>query len=96
MAKRYSENEKRSLVASYLASGQSCASYARVCRVSAITLKTWQNRYGENDAAGFEAISSPLPGVELGFRLSIGSAVLDFDRLPPVEWLSVFLKSLAG
>jgi hypothetical protein len=32
----------------------------------------------------------------LGFRLSIGSAVLDFERLPPVAWLSVFLKSMAG
>lgn len=95
MAKRYSESEKRIIVSSYLESGQSCAAYSRVCGVSAITLKSWQERYSENNPMGFVAISAPLAGSEYGFRLSIGPAVLDFDRLPPVDWVSGFLKSMS-
>lgn len=95
MAKRYSESEKRSFISSYLASGQSCAAYSRICGVSSITLKSWQLQYGEPSPAGFVAISAPFAGSEYGFRLSLGSAVLDFERLPPVDWVSGFLKSMS-
>lgn len=95
MAKRYSESEKRNLIASYLQSGQSYAAYARVCGVSAITLKTWQSQYSETKMEGFVAISAPLVVSDYGFRLSIGSAILDFERLPPVDWVSSFLKLMS-
>lgn len=95
MAKRYSESEKRSLITSYLASGQSCAAYSRVCGVSAITIKSWQHQYSENTPTGFVAISEPFGISESGFRVRVGAVVLDFDRLPPVEWISGFLKIMA-
>ena len=82
MAKRYSESEKRSLITSYLASGQSCAAYSRVCGVSAITIKSWQHQYSENTPTGFVAISEPFGISESGFRVRVGT---DFMGLSPGE-----------
>jgi transposase-like protein len=92
MAKRYSEEEKRRIISLYLASGQSCAAYSRACGVSAITLRSWQTQFGANPSSGFVALTPPLSASGHIFRLSLGSAVLEFDGLPPVEWLSGLVK----
>jgi transposase-like protein len=92
MAKRYNEQEKRDLVSSYLASGRSCAAYARSCGISAVTLKSWQLRFSEAHPSGFVAISGPSDEREYGFRLRVGDTELLFDRLPPADWMSSVLK----
>ena len=95
MAKRYSEDEKRRILSSYLESGQRCAAYSRASGVSAVTLKTWQAQFGEDQASGFVALSPPLSASGHVVRLHLGSAVLEIDGLPPVDWVSALVKTVS-
>ena len=93
MAKRYSESEKRQIVFSWLSSGRRCAAYARECGISALTLKSWHLQYVQpTEPSGFISITAPEVGDNYSFRIIIGAAVLEFDRLPHVDYVQELLQ----
>ena len=100
MAKRYTESEKRSLLASFSASGQKLAAFSRSAGVSVPTLKAWQAHYGLSSvsaawaAPAFVPIEASSPGLESSLQVRVRGIELEFSVLPPATWLGSFVKML--
>ena len=101
MSRHTSPHERRRLIASWRASGQSAAGFARDHDIASSTFATWVKQHPlappvAQTTAPFVALTpAPEVGPDVAFAVTVGAHALQFDAPPPPSWFANVLRELA-
>ncbi|MEL6695609.1 MAG: hypothetical protein AAFP89_05175 [Bacteroidota bacterium] len=94
---RFTLSEGMALVSAYRSSGLSASAYSAQSGISLPKLRYWLSKLGssrQSHAGGFVAVQVEAESSGGSLRMHLGATVLEFEILPPLDYLQGLLESV--
>ena len=89
MAKRHTTEEKARILSAFRQRKESAGAFAKRIGVSIGSIYRWEQELGD----GFREVVPTVDGAVLGaLRIKVGEAMVEFDKLPPSDYLLALLQ----
>ena len=91
MAKRHTTEEKARILSAFRRRTESAGAFAKRIGISMGSIYRWEQELGD----GFREVVPTVDGAVLGaLRIKVGEAMVEFDKLPPSDYLLGLLQGL--